>query len=242
MTNSFKYPLDLNIQENILENHWFKKTFLNYQILDAISLFPKEEIQIKYARFFYYIIKDNKKYIHKQSYFQNLTSYDTFSYDDSINTFCKLEDKDNIQELLKTKDTLFNYIRGNHGFLLDTIENKDFFISNLQPGKIIHGLIFKKEFLELEKHYKKAITLEVNPFSSLLSNNLIRTKEGIRLVDFKQLGITKQELELPFLVLLADKKETVYNIFTSKLNRGFDFMPFLINHKIQDKKIKYIYY
>lgn len=235
------WDLDTSIKENKLENNLYKRRTL-YNLITKARLQFHPDIKIHVARFFYYFIHNDYKYIHKESYLFNITLYDTFDDNDIIKDYCNLKDKSNILKYKTYQKNILNYIRGNYGFLPEVQEDEFFFKAKILKGTILYQLITRKDFLDLYEHYKISISLGVNPFSSLLSKNIIRTGTGIKLIDFKQLRTNEFELALPFLVFLGNKDESSFNLFTFKENKDYDFSEFINLHNVDISKVKYIFY
>jgi hypothetical protein len=110
-------------------------------------------------------------------------------------------------------------------------------------GKIIKYLITKKDFYYLKKFYDdlKNKHIELNPFSSLLTNNLVKTKDHkIYIIDLKQIGFLNYQINMPFFIILKNEKTNTGYIYTEEKNKNYNFNNIKKEHSFE--KIKIIIY
>jgi hypothetical protein len=137
--------------------------------------------------FFYFFVYDNKKYVHKEALKFVYTNADTWT--DSIDPImCSL-----------TKQTdpvdVIDFLQSTASPLLPTLvqETSSFLIYEYVAGDPVVD-INTKEFYTL-RDYSEQVTL--TPFYNSMTYNIVRSPEGIKLVDLKHFD---RKLDLPFYV------------------------------------------
>ena len=224
-----------------LDNIDYKQWFLN-NILIKYNI-SKEDFLKYNNRFFYYIIKNNYKIINIDIYKYFFTFYDTYDYkNDLINNYCFIDNKVYKLFIDELFPKILNYIKTCPLFLYEKTINNNLYFKFIK-GKIIKSLLTKNDFYYLKQFYDSAKknNIKLNVFSSLLSHNLIKTKDNkIYVIDVKQIGLLDYQLNLPFCILLDNSDHSTAFLYTEKKNKNYNFSKLLKDHNLH--KTKYIYY
>lgn len=172
--------------------------------------------------FFYFIIDNGKKYIHKESLRLVYTNGDTYSYDENTPNYCAIDCK-------KFKPE-FDAFLNNH-MLLSSIEDKgDFYYMDYINGDPITE-ISRDEFFYLKKHRNFN---GYTPFYNSMCYNIVRTSNGtLKLIDLKHFEkIDDKE----FFIYMYNKKANV-NILYVEDNIHNDRLNHIIAHLERDYNV-----
>jgi hypothetical protein len=150
--------------------------------------------------FFYFFILDNKKYIHKESL--RFVNSNAETYTKSLNPYyCNLQKE---FEPFDVENVLENY-EGN--LLPKLLDNNDkFFVYEYVEGDLVTDLN-NNEFFNLKK---TVCNTKFTPFYNSMAFNLVRTKNDIKLIDFKHL---EKKQDIPFFIYFYNLENCINRLY-----------------------------
>lgn len=178
-------------------------TYLTYSKIQKIKT-ARDEFAAIYGKsytpftrkiFFYFFILDNKKYVHKESLNFVYTNADTYS-DIKDPYYCPLVKKNMMDICAFLEHT-------NSPLLPKLLENNEkFLVYEFYEGSLA-TLINKEEFYYLKDMQER---LEYTPFYNSMAFNLVRGKDGVKLIDFKHF---EKKDKKPFFVYMYNYEQNI---------------------------------
>ena len=195
-----------------------KKDFFN---LYGINVTPFTRKQ-----FFYFFIYDNKKFVHKNSLNFVYTNADTFTYDKDP-YFCDTT-------FQKNSIKLYDFLRTCDSELLPKLieENDKFLVYEYMDGNPVTRINKEQYYFLKSCHDKMSLT----PFYNSMAYNIIDTKYGLKLIDFKHF---EEKDNKPFFVYFFNEEFNINELhFSERLQEIKNHLQ--KDYPVQDSlKIKY---
>lgn len=182
-----------------------KVDLINEAKRDFKLLYGEECEAFTQKLFFYFIISNGKKYIHKRALNFVYTNADT--YTDHVDPyFCNLSRMHvpNICQFLETTT---------HPLLPRLVDSNQYFLvfDHVEGSPVDH--INREEFFTLKQAH---LSMNLTPFYNSMTYNIVRNVQGLRLIDFKHF---EEKDEKPFFVYMYNKDN---NINTLYMEEGVD--------------------
>lgn len=169
---------------------WSKVQHTRQAQADFLELYGERVSPFTSNQYFYFIIHNGKKFVHKQSLKYIYTNRGTFTLDEGLD-YCKLVKEFtpiDIVSILENEQLPFM------PRLLDA--NEQFLVYEFTTGEMIQH-ITADDYYECKRIHAAT---HLTPFYNSINGNMIRTVSGIVLIDFKQLDPIDQSQ--PFYVYL----------------------------------------
>lgn len=177
---------------------WFKAK----QIRKATEDFGEPIEGFTRKLFFYFFVKDGYKYIHKDSLRAVYSNADTYSSDEYTPNYCLINNKPNSANF----DIIMDYII-NGGSLIPMVKDiGKFLVHPMEQGEILTE-VNESEFFELKNIAKDE---PYTPFYNSMCYNLIKTKEGVKLIDFKHFEKNDGK---PFFIYMNNYKSKINKLY-----------------------------
>jgi hypothetical protein len=167
--------------------------------------------------YFYFVELDGKKYVHKESLRFIYSNADTYTYDvDPM--LCPVTKEIVPVDVISFLESCSSLL------LLNKLEsNQHFIVYDYYAGTPIES-ITEAEFFELKQHNQQ---LELTPFYNSMTYNLVRGKQGIRLIDFKHFEVKDSK---PFFVYFYNRDNSINTLY---VEQGTDIGP-VVKHLERD--------
>jgi hypothetical protein len=171
--------------------------------------------------YFYFIILNNKKYIHKSSLEFIYTNADTYTYDVDP-TLCPL-----VKEIVPVD--VIPFLESYTGNLLPILleANEYFLVYQYFNGDPVDS-ITQDEFFLLQAEHDR---MELTPFYNSMTYNLARDINEIRLIDFKHFEPKDAK---PFFVYFYNKDNSINMLY---IEEGTELEP-ILTHLKQDYPVQ----
>ena len=183
---------------------------------DFLALYNEQCYPFTRKTFFYFFIQDDKKYIHKKSL--------NFVY---TNANCYIDDVDPSHCSLTKHDPVdvCSFLETYKGKLLPKLieNNPMFFVYEFYEGDPITS-INKEDFFFLKEQHE---SLPLTPFYNSMTYNIVRGKDGLKLVDFKHF---EEKDTKPFFVYMYNELQSINHLFVEE---GTDINP-IVEHLEKD--------
>ena len=167
---------------------------------DFEQLYGKHVTPFTRKQYFYFIVDGGKKYVHKHSLRYIYSNRDTFVMDEGLN-YCRLAkefEPIDIIHILETRQL---------AFMPQLIEsNEHFLVYDYVSGTLMQSLTNSDYYECKQIHSQSPLT----PFYNSINDNLIKTNDGIKLIDFKQLDPVDRDQ--PFYVYLRNPLATELHV------------------------------
>lgn len=184
--------------------------------------------------FFYFFMDDNKKFIHKDSLRFRLTNADTYGY--NINPeVCLLEDRKNVPSMEKEIKDIFDFIINTKSPLMPELtQTKNFLSYEFIEGEPLKEITLEDFYILKEFHEQHEFT----PFYNSMCYNIIRTKSGLKIVDFKHY---ERKDKKPFFVYMYNQKYNVNTLYLETSTNLYQVLEYLKqDYPIMQNNIKWI--
>lgn len=153
--------------------------------------------------FFYFFVRDNKKYVHKESLRFVYTNADTF-HNDSDPTFCYLQKQVDIPDVV-------SFLGSAKSPLLPTLleETSSFLVFDYIPGEPIKSLN-EKDYKYIKDEVDK---LELTPFYNSMTYNLLKNNNKVYLIDLKHF---EKKVDIPFFIYFYNYDFGINTLYTDE--------------------------
>lgn len=181
---------------------------------DFLELYNIDHTPFTTKYFFYFIVYNNKKYVHKKSLNFIYTNGDTYTRTDNP-YICNLSKQLNVIPIVELLSTYT-------GSLLPELleENEKFLVYRFEPGTAIDS-VTSDEFHYAKKQHD---SLSVSPFYVSMAYNLVRTHDNIKLVDLKHFDVKN---DLPFFLYMYNKEYCVNTLYVEEKTEIISIIQFL---------------